>query len=311
MREVKIKNIKKLEGRNDRYDLTVPKNNNFFANGVLIHNTSGRTGNVYAKLPLTSKQEWWNKYFGWLKKYEHQEGYQVVSGSRRVVLDPDQSIDKGFYSGKTFRIDIHNKIKEAGLPCSVTLYYEIVGFDEQGKSIMPSQSVEKIGDKKLRKLIKKQYGDLMTYSYGCRADDPDPSKRYRVNVYRATVTTVNGEIYELSWPQVKELCSSLGLETVPDLAGPIVYKPESKMSDDWKYLGIQTHEEQLLSLVDSFLDQPEGLDGSHIREGVCIRVEPPKGGAYILKDKGFIFKYLEGLIHDDPNMIDTEEVESY
>ena len=51
MKLTKIKSIKKIS-RKDRYDLTVPKNSNFFANGVLIHNTSGRTG--YAPIPMVS-----------------------------------------------------------------------------------------------------------------------------------------------------------------------------------------------------------------------------------------------------------------
>lgn len=51
MRKIKIKSIEKLNKPNDRYDLTIPKNHNFFANGILIHNTSGRTGHVKIKYP--------------------------------------------------------------------------------------------------------------------------------------------------------------------------------------------------------------------------------------------------------------------
>lgn len=50
MKSVKIKSIKRIP-KNDRYDLTVPKNHNFFANNILIHNTSGRTGFVLPPNP--------------------------------------------------------------------------------------------------------------------------------------------------------------------------------------------------------------------------------------------------------------------
>jgi hypothetical protein len=261
------------------------------------HGTSGRTGNIYAEVPLTPGQLVWNKYFGWIKKIKRRKEYQVVTGTRRVVINPDSKVDNGYYSGKTFRINIHNKIKKSGLPCSATLFYEIVGYDESGKEIMASQLVDKIGDKKLRKEVRKLYGDKITYSYGCKADDPTPSDRYRIYVYRATITNLDGEIYELSWPQVKELCQNLELEIVPELAGPIIYNSSKE------------GQEAFLNLVESFLDQPEGLDPTHIREGVCVRIEPPDKKTYILKEKGYLFKTLEGILKDDPNVIDTEEAE--
>ena len=40
-KQLRITSIKKINKR-DRYDLTINSTRNFFANGVLIHNTSGR-----------------------------------------------------------------------------------------------------------------------------------------------------------------------------------------------------------------------------------------------------------------------------
>lgn len=51
MQEVKIKSIKKIQ-RMDRYDLTVSATNNFFANGVLIHNTSAIFSKINCKKTL-------------------------------------------------------------------------------------------------------------------------------------------------------------------------------------------------------------------------------------------------------------------
>lgn len=55
MNSVKIKTIKKLDKKLDRYDLTVPGNNNFFANGILIHNTSIIFGNIQTRTPRLPK----------------------------------------------------------------------------------------------------------------------------------------------------------------------------------------------------------------------------------------------------------------
>lgn len=40
MKQVKIKKITKIEHNSNRYDIEVAKNSNFFANGVLVHNSS-------------------------------------------------------------------------------------------------------------------------------------------------------------------------------------------------------------------------------------------------------------------------------
>lgn len=277
-----------------------------------LHGTSGRTGNIYAKVPLKRGKSLWNKYFRW-PRFSRKMEYQVVSGTRRVVLDPNRAVDNGYYSGKTFRIDIHNELKTLGLGNSITLYYEIVGFDETGKQIMPSQSVNKIKDKKLQKLIKRKYGDTMTFSYGCQFDHPLPHLRYNFFVYRATTTSLDNVVYELPWSQVKDLCNTLAIRYVPELRGPIIYKGDmvkNGLSEDFEYYGTESQEELLLKVVESYLDQPEEIDPRHIREGVCIRVETPDGRTYILKDKGFVFRVIEGIIKQDDSVIDTEETES-
>lgn len=51
MKYVKIKSIKKISVL-DRYDLTVNTTHNFFANNILIHNTSGISSYVLCKRNL-------------------------------------------------------------------------------------------------------------------------------------------------------------------------------------------------------------------------------------------------------------------
>jgi len=265
------------------------------------HGISGRSGHVKGLIPLTRKQLWWNKWMGWTGKvYTSESEYRVVSGSRRVVLDPDQKTDEGFYSGKIFRIDIHRSLEEAGILKGLTLYYEIVGFDETGAAIMSGQSIEKIGDKKLRKLMKQKYGDEMTYSYGCEYDDPEPSRRYDIFVYDITFTNEDGDSWRLSWPLIKSICRNLGVFHVPEIGcGRWDYKAPEDSRD----------ENPFFEYVQSFLDEDSTIDSRHIIEGLCARIQAPNGEIYILKDKGFAFKVLEGIVKSDDSIIDTEEAE--
>ena len=67
MQNVRIKKITKITQR-DRYDLTVNSTSNFFANGVLIHNTSGRIGHVLVEREL-----------GFWERLAQKLGIKVVS----------------------------------------------------------------------------------------------------------------------------------------------------------------------------------------------------------------------------------------
>lgn len=219
--------------------------------------------------------------------------YELISGTRRVVLDPNLKAEAGYYSGKTFRIDVHQKLKELGIPQGITIYLEIVGYDESGSPLMPGHSADKIEDKAIRKELKKLYGDIMEFSYGC--DKNSISKKHRELIYRITKVSPDEHEVELSWPQVKAFCKLLGLETVPDLVGPIIYDGDK---------------DKLVELCESFLDQPEGIDPRHIREGVCVRAEMPNGITTIQKIKSFWFLLLEGIAKSNPDTVDIEEAES-
>lgn len=331
MREIKIKSIKRLEQKLDRYDLTMERTHNFFANGILIHNTSARTGKVYAhqnridppildyaqykrldailsvlpqrirrgsKLAAKRVLRWIELLLGFIaglmnRALPKAPKYELISGTRRVILDPGSELDKGFYSGKTFRLDVHRKLEELGIPQGVCIYYEIVGYSEDGGGLMPPHHADKIEDKSLRKDFKKLYGEVMDFSYGC--DKNSPSKKHRELVYRITKQSPDGHEIEFSWPQVRAFCRPLGLETVPDLAGPIIY---------------DGNKDNLITFCESFLDQPEGLDSRHIREGICVRAENPGGALSILKLKSYLFLLCEGIAKSNPDTVDIEEAES-
>lgn len=364
MKKIKIKSIEKLNGPNDRYDLVIPKNHNFFANGILIHNSSGRTGYVRVKHPgfipqlimKTERASFIKKIGEEIKNIKKNERYRIfrkyafqivealtpkvpnniikkvdktinyimnvgskfqwdyISGTRNIVLDPQEITDKGYYGGSTFRIDINDHFKRIGLRKGETIYYEIVGYSETGKSIQGAHVWDETKEKDptLRKEIKKmaeKYGGEMFYSYGTDPEDPT-KKKYEIYIYRITMTNETGDSIDLSWSQVLKRCEELGLSPVKTLFGPI------KLNDIYHYLDKGAWEiknEKRTSgqiLVDKCAEFTEGsstFDNKHIIEGVAIRVEHPKMFT-ILKYKGFWFSLLEAHKKNNKNYIDIEEI---
>ncbi len=50
---------------------------------------------------------------------------------------------------------------------------------------------------------------------------------------------------------------------------------------------------------------PSTVDPTHIREGVAVRFEPPFN---ILKHKSWEFLFLEGVLKEQPDHVDLEEI---
>jgi len=207
-----------------------------------------------------------------------------VSGSRKVIIDPN-TYDGGFYSGKRFRIDIHNSFKGIGLRHGETVFYEIVGFADDGSRIMPAH---KVSDKKL----KKRFGPIMVYKYG-----QHDASSYNVLVYRITNTDLEGNTFELPYLQMIARCKDLGLSPVPHLMS---------------FVQTLDSGEGVLELAKELSEGVSTLDSEHIREGVCVRVESQYQTAVaIYKQKSFHFKVMEGIAKDSDVYVDPEEVESF
>ena len=78
---VKIKKITKRSDVLDRYDLTVPTTNNFFANGVLIHNTSI----ILANIPVRKKLNWWFEFLKKIGIKVNDVEFGEMYSTRRVI----------------------------------------------------------------------------------------------------------------------------------------------------------------------------------------------------------------------------------
>lgn len=249
-----------------------------------LHGSSGRTTRTQKTMEY---YKWWNKWLSRLYKFFYKnEEWIYVTGTRRTIRKEGKP---GYYGADAFRDEIHNKIKSIGLRKGETLYYEIVGFTETGRSIMPTH---KITDKKL----KKRYGDLMHYTYGCNHGE------YRFYVYRITQKTTDNQIIDLSWDMMLARCKELGLNTVPELDRFIL---QNKCDLD-------VH--NFLQRINNYTLGDSTLNPNQIKEGVVCKIEHStiytKEVNYTpaLKYKGFDFCEMEGIKKNDPNYIDLEEI---
>ena len=144
MQILKIKSIKRIP-KTDRYDLTVNSTHNFFANGILIHNTSGISAyvlcqpkpskwvdlaiwltnhTVYALANLFSKD---TKYFS-----TQSPRYDYVYASRTVIKNKyyNTHVSEGYYGCDVWAEA--DKILRPHMDRGMSLYYEIIGFLPNG-----------------------------------------------------------------------------------------------------------------------------------------------------------------------------------
>ena len=270
-----------------------------------LHGTSGRT--AYVKTFKNMKRTFWD----WLFRREGEAIYDwgIVSGTRRTVMD---TFEGGFYGSNEFRKQYHDFF-DGKLLKGETVYYEIVGFTHDGKSIMNQCNNEKLQDKE----FVKQYGKTTTFSYGCT---PSPlyevithtdgsveqhvlKPQSRMFVYRMTMTNEDGEVVEYTPDQVRHRCMYMGAEFVPVEWSGII--PENPGSYDDPTI---TAGEWVMNKVKQFYDGPEPFDPTHIREGCVVRIiNRPTFTAY--KHKNFAFKVLEGIIKDTATAPDMEEAD--
>ena len=234
-----------------------------------LHGTSGRTGYVQR-----------DKGGNFIKRFLSKIGvkfkndYEYVSGTRRVVLD---KFDGGYYGNNEFREKWHNFFK-GKLKKGETVYYEIVGYVDEDTTIMPKCNNKKMKDEDFLE----KYGDTTTFTYGCERGEND------IYVYRMTMTGEDGHVIEYPTWLTQYRCEQMGVKHVPVL-------------DTFKFTSI----EDLDSRIDKFGDGADPIGKTHIREGVCVRIEN-RWNFSIFKHKNFPFKVLEGIIKDD-GILDIEE----
>lgn len=244
-----------------------------------LHGTSGRT----MKTMVEKKENTWiRKELGLPEQTVQMPS--VVSGSRKQVLHyiNDGTAER---SDEKLREKYHNLLKDI-IPMGFEIFYEIVGYLEDGTPIMGYISNSKVKDRE----FSEKFGRESVFSYGC---EEGQSEMY---VYRMTVTTQDGIKIELPWESVKYWCGRMGLKYVPELE---------------KF--IFTTEEDLKARVHKYNEgmPVDELGQKHIAEGVVVRIDN-RNKFTAFKDKVFEFKVLEGIIKENaeaPDMEEAEEIE--
>ncbi len=255
-----------------RYDLET-ETHNYVVSDLLVHNSSGRTMNAVKEETIPNNVI--KRILG-KGKTTTQRSWETVSGTRRVVLE---DYSGGYYGTNDFRLKYHNEL--AGkLQKGETVYYEIVGYQSEGRPIMGAVSNKKTQDKEF---IKK-YGETTVYSYGCKDGESD------IYIYRMSMTNEDGFEIDYPWDLVRLRAEQMGIKTVPELDRFIF-----------------TTQEDLLARVGDHVEGEDPIGRTHIREGIVVRVEG-KERFKAFKHKGFTFKLLEGIIKD-AGVVDEEELQ--
>jgi hypothetical protein len=285
-----------------------------------MHGTSQRT--AYVPVLKGYKRTIWDKIF----KREGTPIYDwdYVSGTRRTVLD---DWDGGFYGSNAFRKQHHDKFV-GKLRKGEEIYYEVVGFTDNGTSIMG-----KGNNKKLGKDFVKQYGEETVFSYGCSPDGLGEPVEYwdeaktqpafcpivpqsDLYVYRMTMTNEDGDVVEYTPDFMRYRCEQMGVKCVPMLWRGFIPADESLEEGydcygeygTWRVCREGTPGEWIKNIAEQYYDGPDPIGKTHVREGVVVRViNRPKFCAY--KHKNYSFKMLEGLIKETAEAPDMEEVE--
>jgi hypothetical protein len=248
------------------------------------HGTSGRYGYVQ----INRKLSWLEKIALKLKVNVQKMEWINLNGSRRTISNP-------------FKITTINKINfrdtaiapfKNNLHKGETIYFEIVGWEGEGRTIMSSVDNRKLNDKD----FVKKYGEVTTFSYGCEPGTFD------IAVYRITMTNVDGFTYDLCWEDVKTRSTELGVRHVHQIDMFIV-------NERFKYLNDENEmRKRLFDYVQELVSGPSTIDPRHIKEGVCVRIENNLHSLKVFKHKSFEFKVLEGIIKDS-GVADMEESE--
>ena len=261
-----------------------------------MHGTSQRTGYLpkFKKFKRTLKDILFRKegtpIYDW--------GY--IHGTRRTVMADFEGLTS-FYGSNKFR-EPHAKMFEGKLHKGETVYYEIVGFTDNGTPIMGTCVNKKTNDKEF---IKK-YGEVTTFSYGCE------SPQSALYVYRMTMTNEDGHVMELTPDYMRYRCEQMGVECCPLLAKARIRKEGIIVDDCYgESYGVPYEGsigETLKMISEKYYDGPDPIGKNHVREGVVVRVvNRPKFTAF--KDKNFYFKVLEGIIKDTSEVPDIEEAQ--
>lgn len=127
-RNLKIKSINKIDNQSKRYDIEVKDNNNFFANNILVHNSSCT---IACRLDPISTEKVWNKHIctrSQEKKLDQQyvSGYKDIDGvllhpfTKKEIIDGILVFKKGWMNDSTTQFYTDENVIELKLKPVIT-----------------------------------------------------------------------------------------------------------------------------------------------------------------------------------------------
>jgi hypothetical protein len=203
---------------------------------ISITNKAHGTSIVLANVLVHRKLAWYEKLLLKLGIKIDTLEYGNVYSSRKVIkngeLNPTAGV--GFYGSDIW--GVHNALVKDLIPKGISLYGEVVGYAED-KPIQPG------------------------YTYG---HDVGKSSLY---IYRVTQTNKDGQVYEMTWNQIKEFCKHYGLAHVEEF----YYGLAKDLYPDLD-TAIHWHDNFLERLQADFNLEKDDKDNKGMpAEGICIR----------------------------------------
>jgi hypothetical protein len=248
-----------------------------------LHGTSFVVSNILVKRKLS----WLEKLAKFLGIKVVESKYDTIFSSRKVIKNDDLNKNYNHYYGEDVWAEIAEHIRYL-LPNGMTVYGEAVGFTRGGKPIQGG------------------------YDYGCNPIGDDiTGKTFKIYVYRITLTTTEGQVFEFSAKQVQDWCNQFKgtLLPVPEyfygLAGRLVDTYEVvKTGYSAKEKSLEKWQGDLLSHLLSAFNMEQDCELCHNKvpaEGIVVRIEGLEYDAYKLK--AFRFRERES------KQLDTGEVD--
>lgn len=208
-----------------------------------IHGTSIRVGRTI----VTRKLTWRDKLAKLIGAKVQETEFDNVYGSRKVIKDANNPDQNHFYDEDLWTAE--GKKLDGLIPENYIVYGELIGWTSGGAPIQHN------------------------YTYNC------VHGTRRLYVYRVAFVNSQGTIADLSWDALKDFCSTLGLNYVPEL-----WRGTKGAFEAEKWVDVKFTE-----TGDVYPDAPIPLsDGSPCDEGVCIRIEGMIPQIYKLKSPIFL-----------------------
>lgn len=226
--------------------------------------TSVRYANAYLK----KKDTWFSRIFGKLLDINPFK-IRHITGTRRVLLNPDKPLEKpGYYGKNDMYLELGRKIGENLLP-GESIYAEVVGWIDEKRPLFTRGGVK--------------------FLYN---QPPGTREQY---VYAIKHTAQNGYSYQLPWNLVKARCTELGLKTVPELVSTFAFSGHFSM--------IEAIAEDLMEGPDP-LDNSHIREGIVFRIDKMNQNQ-----TFFVKAKSAAYYALEDASKNDDTFVDMEEIQ--